>query len=126
MNLAIEVSISTDGRQYCQKFPNLVEEDFSTLRLQMRGFGNQFQPETRFGRLFPCNPNLVHEVLAGLGTVGLAIVSPNGSAASNQLPSYGITGSSFWKTFHQSNNFQGKSHASLFQIIFGHHNPPGF
>lgn len=90
------------------------------LLFHQPGFNNQFHPIHAFIALFLNNPHFGNEFGSGTSAAGCAVVGTNRRAASEQLFANHIGRLFLWQSFCQSDNPQGKSLCSVFEIFSVH------
>jgi len=84
------------------------------------GFNNQLHPIHAFVALFLNNPHFGNKFGIGASAAGSAVVGTNRGSASEQLLSNHICRLILRQSFRQSNNPQGKSLCSVFEIFSVH------
>ncbi len=84
------------------------------------GFNNEFHPVHTFGALLLNNAHFGNKFGIGASAAGSAVVGTNRRSASEQLLSNHICRLILRQSFRQSNNPQGKSLCSVFEIFSIH------
>src|SRR5260370_2124672 len=104
----------------CQEFARLLEQQLPLLNIAEFGFVANLQPILTFRSFLLNDSNLVNEVISGFGPICFTIIRTNGCPSFYQLIADYIASFTNRQRCGESDDSQGKSLRSLFQLSFVH------